>query len=80
MKLLFSVEINNNSLYNDLCIKAVINLEDKCPLNLDKFHLWVKVFLSCPSYLTTSQLTWIKLLSINIVWFHILKLHSLVFH
>ena len=22
-----------------LCIKAVINMEDKCPLNLDKFHL-----------------------------------------
>ena len=30
---------NNIGLYNDLCIKAVIDMEDKSPLNLDKFHL-----------------------------------------
>ena len=31
-----------------LCIKAVVNMEDKHPLNLDKFHLFVKLFFSCP--------------------------------
>ena len=30
------------------CINAVVNIEDKHPLNLDKFHLIVKLFLSCP--------------------------------
>ena len=38
-----------------ICIKAVINMEDKFPLNLDKFHLWVKF------YVITCQLTFTKL-------------------
>ena len=54
-----------------LCIKAAINMEDKCALNLDKYHLQVIFFFSCPSYLTTSQLTMTKLLSIKFSWFHI---------
>ena len=28
-----------------LCMKAVVNMEDECPLNLDKFHLGVDLFL-----------------------------------
>ena len=54
-----------------LCIKAVVNMEDKHPLNLVKFHLFVKLFLSCPKNLTTNQLPWTKLLSIKSPWFHI---------
>ena len=27
---------NNIGLYNDLCIKAIIDMEDNCLLNLDK--------------------------------------------
>ena len=53
-----------------LCMKAAVNMEDKYPLNLDKFHLCYKVFQSCPQYLTTSQLTWTTLLSIKLAWFH----------
>ena len=37
--ILFSRKKNNSVLYNDLCIKAVIDMEDKCLFNLDKFHL-----------------------------------------
>ena len=39
MKRLFATENNNIGLYNDLCIKAVIDMEDKWPLNFDKFQL-----------------------------------------
>ena len=38
-----------------LCIKAVVNMEDKYPLNLDKFNLSVKLFLSCPWYFSYEQ-------------------------
>ena len=31
-----------------LCFKAAVNMEDKHPSNLDKFHLCVKLLLSCP--------------------------------
>ena len=31
-----------------LYFKADVNMEDKQPLNLDKFHLCVKLLLSCP--------------------------------
>ena len=31
-----------------LCFKAAVNMEDKHPLNLDKFHLCVNLLLSCP--------------------------------
>ena len=30
------------------CFKAAVNMEDKRPLNLDKFYLCVKLLLSCP--------------------------------
>ena len=43
--------------------KAVVNMEDKHPLNLDKFHLCVKLLLSCPEYLTTHQLDCLKTFS-----------------
>ena len=29
----------NVSAEGPLCIKAVVNMEDKCPLNLNQFHL-----------------------------------------
>ena len=34
--------------YNDPLFKAAVNMEDKLPLNLDKFHLCVKLLLSFP--------------------------------
>ena len=30
------------------CFKAVVNIEDKHPLNLDKFQLCVELLLNCP--------------------------------
>ena len=54
-----------------LCFKAVVNMKDKHPLKLDKFHLCVKLLLSCPNYLTTHQQVWTELLSIKLSWFHI---------
>ena len=48
MKLLFSVERNSLGPLMTLCFKAVVNMEDKHPLNLDKFHLCVTLLLSCP--------------------------------
>ena len=71
MKLLFSVDKNPIGPYNDPLFKAAVNKEDKLPLNLDKFHLCVKLLLSFPDYLTTHQLTWTKLLSIKLSLFHI---------
>ena len=38
MELLFSAEKNLVATITP-CIKAVINMEDTCPLNFDKFHL-----------------------------------------
>ena len=48
MKLLFSVDKNPLGPYNDLLFKAAVIMDDKLPLNLDKFHLCVKPLLSCP--------------------------------
>ena len=48
MKLLFSVDKNPVGPYNDPLFKAAVNMEDKLPLNLDKFHLCVKLLLSLP--------------------------------
>ena len=45
MKLLFSVDKNPLGPYNDPLFKAAVNMEDKLPLNLDKFHLRVKLLL-----------------------------------
>ena len=43
MKLLFSVDKIPLVPTMTLCFKAVVNMEDKHPLNLDKFHLCVKL-------------------------------------
>ena len=61
---------------------AVVNMEDKYPLNLDKFHLCVKLLLSCPEYLTMHQLARTKLLSTKLLWFQIFtfQLPFLVYH
>ena len=48
MKLMFSVETIPLVPTMDLCINPVANIEDKHPLNLNKFHIFVKLFLSCP--------------------------------
>ena len=38
-----------------LCFKAALNMEDKHPLNLYKFHLCVKLLLSCPDMLLRTR-------------------------
>ena len=48
MKLLFSVDKNPIGPYNDPLFQAAVNMVEKHPLNLDKFHLCVKMLLSCP--------------------------------
>ena len=48
MKLLFLVDRNPIGPYNDPLFKAVVNMEDKLPLNLDKLHLCVKLLFSFP--------------------------------
>ena len=48
MKLLFSVDKNPLGPYSDPLFKAAVNMEDELPLNIDKFHLCVKLLLSCP--------------------------------
>ena len=48
MKLLFSVDKIPLVPTMTLCFKAVVNMEDIHPLNLDDFHLCVKLLLSCP--------------------------------
>ena len=49
MKLLFSVDKKIPLVPTiTLCFKAVVIMEDKHPLNLDKLHLCVKLLLSCP--------------------------------
>ena len=45
MKLLFSVDKNQIGPYNDPLFKAAVDMEDKLPLNLDKFHLCALCFL-----------------------------------
>ena len=50
MKLLFSVNKNPIGPYNDPLFKTAVNMEDKLPLNLDKFHLCVKLLLSFPDF------------------------------
>ena len=42
----------------NLCIKTVINIEDKCLLNIDKYHYELNISLVVHSIFTTSQLTW----------------------
>ena len=48
MKLLFSEDKNQIGPYNDPLFKTAVKMEDKLPLNLDKFHLCVKLVLSFP--------------------------------
>ena len=48
MKLLFSVDKKPIDPTMALCFKAAVNMVDKHPLNFDKFHICVKVLLSCP--------------------------------
>ena len=48
MKLLFSVDKNQIGPHNDPLFKAAVNMEDLLSLNLDKFHLCVKLLLSFP--------------------------------
>ena len=60
-----------------LCFKAVVNMDDKPFLNLDKFQLCVKLLLNCPWYLTLHQLAWTKLLCIKLSWFRILTFQLL---
>ena len=48
MKLLFSLDQNPIGPYNDPLFKAAVNMEDKLPLNLNKFHLCVKLLLNLP--------------------------------
>ena len=55
MKLLFSVDKNPLAPTMTLCFKAAVNMEDKHPLNLDKFHLCVKLLLSCPGMLLRTR-------------------------
>ena len=66
-KLLFSVDKNPLGPYNDHMYQCYC----KYPLNLEKFHICVKLLLSCSLYLTTHQLAWTKLLCIKLSWFHI---------
>ena len=48
MKLLFLVDKSPLPPTMTLCFKAAVNIEDKHPLNHDRFHLCVKLLLSCP--------------------------------
>ena len=48
MKLLLSVDKNPIGPYNDPLFKAAVNMEEKLPLNLNKFHLCVSLLLSFP--------------------------------
>ena len=78
MKLLFSIDKNPLGPTITICFKAVVNMEDKHPLNLDKFHLCIKMLLSCPLYLTTHQLALTKLLSMKLSWFHVFYISATV--
>ena len=48
MELLFTVDKNPLCPYNDPLFQSYVNMEGKHPLNLDKFHLCLKLHLSCP--------------------------------
>ena len=49
-----------------LCFETVVNMEDKHHLNLDTFHLYIRL---CKLYIVHSiQLAWTKLLSIKLSW------------
>ena len=48
MKVLFTVDINPFGPYNGPLFQSFCKMEAKHPLNLDKFHLCVKLLLSCP--------------------------------
>ena len=69
MKLLFKVDKKIPLVPTmTLRFKAAVNMEDKHTLNLDKFHVCVKLLLSCPGiYLCTN---WHGL-SIKLSCFHI---------
>ena len=53
----FSRKKTHQVLNKKLCIKAVINIEDKCLLNIDKYHYELNISLVVHSIFTTSQLT-----------------------
>ena len=63
---MFSVDKKNLVPTMTFCFKADVNMEDKHTLNINKFHLCVKLLLS----LTTHQLAWTKLISIKLSWFY----------
>ena len=48
MELFFSVDKIPLAPTMTLRFKAAVNMEDKHALNLDKFHVCVKLLLSCP--------------------------------
>ena len=50
-----------------LCFKAAENIEGKHPF----ISFMCKTALKLPWYLTTQELAWDKILSINLSWFHI---------
>ena len=55
MELFFLVDKIPLVLTMTLRFKAAVNMEDKHTLNLDKFHVCVKLLLSCPGiYLRTN--------------------------
>ena len=55
MELFFSVDKIPLVPTMTLRFKAAVNMEDKNALNLDKFHVCVKLLLSCPGiYLRTN--------------------------
>ena len=55
MELFFSVDKIPLVPSMTLRFKAAVNMEDKHALNLDKFHVCVKLLLSCPGiYLRTN--------------------------
>ena len=48
MELFFSADIIPLVPTMTLLFKAAVNMENKHTLNLDKFHVCVKLLLSCP--------------------------------
>ena len=71
MELFFSVDKIPLVSTMTLHFKAAVNMEDKHTLNLDKFHVCIKLLLSCPGIYLRNQLAWTKLLSIKLSCFHI---------
>ena len=64
-KLLFSVDKKTLRHTMTPCFKAVLNMEDIHPSNLNKFQLCVKLLLNL------HQLAWTKLLCVKLSWFRI---------